>query len=157
MVLFLFVGRSHAVLFDDSAKACSSAKRCADRVIDRINEIRGKLPPHIISKRSAHSVEHFASLVPAPPHADFWLASTKLYEQNLHNPLLITTIAMVFKCCVPCCRSGYDEHSSSESGISMHKFPVDLTETWLRAINRRDFVVTQNSRVCSRHFVPSDF
>ena len=63
---------------------------------------------------------------------------------------------MVYKCCVPYCRSGYDETSSSNSSISMHKFPL-MEQVWLRAINRSDFTVTKNSRVCSLHFRPSDF
>ena len=64
---------------------------------------------------------------------------------------------MVFKCCVPYCKSGYDETSSSNSNISMHKFPPNMERAWSRAINRDDFTVTKNSRVCSLHFQPSDF
>lgn len=41
----------------------------------------------------------------------------------------------------------------------MHKFPSNMQQqqAWIRAINRCDFTVTTNTRVCSLHFLPSDF
>ena len=66
---------------------------------------------------------------------------------------------MVNKCSVPCCKSGYDEASSTTSGVSLHRFPSnpEKAAAWLRAINRDDFVISKNSRVCSVHFLPTDF
>ena len=63
---------------------------------------------------------------------------------------------MVNKYSVPCCKSGYDESSSS---TSLHRFPSnpERASAWLRAINRDNFVVSKNSRVCSVHFLPTDF
>lgn len=41
----------------------------------------------------------------------------------------------------------------------MHKFPSDETgrNLWLNCIHRADFTPTNSSRVCSRHFIESDF
>ena len=63
---------------------------------------------------------------------------------------------MVFKCCVPGCRSGYDGQSD---GISMHKFPSEnrIRNQWIRRIHRDSFVPTDNNRVCSLHFNEDDF
>ena len=63
---------------------------------------------------------------------------------------------MGWKCCVPACRSGYAKSSES---VSFHSFPksVGMREVWLKAIHRSDFVIASYSRVCSRHFVKSDF
>lgn len=64
---------------------------------------------------------------------------------------------MVNKCSVPCCKSGYNDNDNSS--ISLHRFPQDSDRArlWLRAINRQDFIITQNSRVCSVHFLASDY
>lgn len=64
---------------------------------------------------------------------------------------------MGFKCCVPGCSSGYA--SDDSINVSMHKFPNDEVRKnqWLRRINRADFIPSNNSRVCSKHFVESDF
>ena len=64
---------------------------------------------------------------------------------------------MGFKCSVPGCSSGYATDDSTD--VSMHKFPSDeiRRNLWVRRINRAAFIPTVNSRVCSKHFVESDF
>ena len=72
---------------------------------------------------------------------------------------------MVWKCCVPGCLSGYvskktlNIDSDRSSQLSFHSFPKDdcLRSKWLTAIHRKDYIVTANSRVCSKHFYESDF
>ena len=58
----------------------------------------------------------------------------------------------------------YTKKVYEETGvkISFHKFPDDegVFRQWIVAIRRDigvNFQVTQNSRVCSRHFKPSDY
>ena len=64
---------------------------------------------------------------------------------------------MVFKCCVPHCKSGLVT-SKSRRKISFHALPKDSQrrDEWLRAISR-DFTLTAHTRVCSLHFHPEDF
>lgn len=64
---------------------------------------------------------------------------------------------MGFKCCVPGCKSGYA--SDNSSNVSMFSFPSDEVrmKQWLRLIHRADFVPNKNSKVCSKHFIESDF
>ena len=63
-------------------------------------------------------------------------------------------------CSVPyCTKKVYEENSVK---ISFHKFPDDeaVFRQWIVAMRRDigiNFQVTQNSRVCSRHFKPSDY
>ena len=63
-------------------------------------------------------------------------------------------------CCVPkCTKKGYLEE---EKKILYFKFPQEkhLFDEWIRAIRRdvgRHFKVTENTRVCSRHFKDGDF
>ena len=63
-------------------------------------------------------------------------------------------------CSVPCCtKKVYEENGVK---ISFHKFPDDegVFRQWIVAIRRYigvNFQVTQNSRVCSPHFKPSDY
>jgi len=73
---------------------------------------------------------------------------------------------MVNKCSAYGCRSGYrptktnvDVKGDSEK-ITFHSFPLrnmELCDRWLRAIARRHFVPTKNTKLCSLHFAPSDF
>jgi len=65
---------------------------------------------------------------------------------------------MGYKCAAVGCRSGYKNHDS-DSSVTFHCFPCDpeLREKWIRANPRKDFVPTKHSRLCSRHFQPSDF
>ena len=67
-------------------------------------------------------------------------------------------LSMGWKCCVPGCRSGYaTSTSTSNERVSFHAFSKSNTSAWLKAIHRMDYVPTSNSRVCSLHFVESDF
>ena len=65
---------------------------------------------------------------------------------------------MVNKCSAYGCKSGYDSQVTSV-GISFHSFPKDteLRDKWIRANPRKDFVPSKHSRLCSLHFVDSDF
>src|ERR1700727_1693577 len=64
---------------------------------------------------------------------------------------------MPFKCCVPCCSGG--KAKDNDKQISMHRFPkdVNLRTTWINNIHRKDFVPTENTRICSQHFYEKDF
>ena len=64
---------------------------------------------------------------------------------------------MVYKCCAPGCKSGYSGNPSEN--VTLHKFPKreDVLSTWMRKIPRADFVPTKSSRLCSLHFVSTDF
>ena len=48
--------------------------------------------------------------------------------------------------------------SDRSSQLSFHSFPKDdcLRSKWLTAIHRKDYIVTANSRVRSKHFYESD-
>ncbi|XP_014275423.1 THAP domain-containing protein 1 [Halyomorpha halys] len=43
--------------------------------------------------------------------------------------------------------------------VRFHRIPVDpkLRALWIKAINRKDWTPTTNCRICSDHFLPSDF
>lgn len=66
---------------------------------------------------------------------------------------------MVNKCCVPRCSSGYSSVKNPRKKISFFQFPkgADERHKWLRAIRRTDYVPTDYSKVCSLHFVDTDF
>ncbi|MCP4487124.1 MAG: THAP domain-containing protein [Gammaproteobacteria bacterium] len=69
---------------------------------------------------------------------------------------------MGFKCAAFGCRSGYDNtnNESGENPISMFSFPrknPEILDIWLRRIRRENYVVTESSRLCSLHFVESDY
>ncbi|CAL1299448.1 unnamed protein product [Larinioides sclopetarius] len=57
---------------------------------------------------------------------------------------------MPCKCSVSACRGNYDEANK----VAVFSFPNDenLRAQWLRAIPRKDFKVTKNSKVCEKHF-----
>jgi hypothetical protein len=64
---------------------------------------------------------------------------------------------MVNKCSAVGCVSGYNE---KEIGITFHKFPLgnpDLLAKWLRRLSRENFQPTQYSRLCSKHFIKTDY
>ena len=73
---------------------------------------------------------------------------------------------MVYKCAVPCCKTGYNSCSAEEK-VSVYKFPKDgeYLNMWIKAIHRkksdgRDWTaedVKDHHRVCSLHFVEDDF
>nr|XP_019966911.1 PREDICTED: uncharacterized protein LOC109645721 [Paralichthys olivaceus] len=57
-------------------------------------------------------------------------------------------------CCVPECTISGKFNSS----VSFHHFPKDekLRNMWLRNVRRENLVVGRSTKVCSRHFVPTD-
>ncbi|KAG1660092.1 THAP domain-containing protein 1 [Nymphon striatum] len=57
------------------------------------------------------------------------------------------------------CRSGY-KGETADRILSFHKFPLkdpELMQRWLRRLQRKNFVPTENSRLCSLHFDDSSF
>ena len=69
---------------------------------------------------------------------------------------------MVNKCSAYGCRSGYRNEPVQQHGekITFHAYPLkneELCQKWIKANPRMDFVPTKYSRVCSLHFVSSDF
>ena len=78
-----------------------------------------------------------------------------LFQSGLVRRLL--RINMVNFCCVPKCHS-----RSNREKVSFHRFPSadeepETREAWLKAIRRANFTVKNFSRVCGKHFSPSDF
>ena len=65
---------------------------------------------------------------------------------------------MGFKCSTLNCKSGY-KSSETAPDVSFHRFPKDpdLLQKWLRNISRKDFILTDNCRLCSLHFKDDDF
>jgi hypothetical protein len=61
------------------------------------------------------------------------------------TPILIDIINMVYKCCVPNCRGNY----AGGPKVNVFSFPSDenVHATWIRAIHRKYFVVTNYSKV----------
>lgn len=59
------------------------------------------------------------------------------------------------KCCVPLCTSGY---KTDLEKVPMYTAPTDdLTrKIWTRAIPRKNYVVTESSFVCAKHFTTDD-
>jgi hypothetical protein len=66
---------------------------------------------------------------------------------------------MVYKCCAYGCKSGYTIHSSTTEKVTFHKFPRDASECnkWIRFNPRKDFKPSKHSRMCSLHFLTTDF
>jgi len=65
---------------------------------------------------------------------------------------------MVNTCCVPGCNSGY-KSNKAEAKPSLFRFPTDLSlrNKWVAAIPRKNWNVTENHRVCMKHFHADDF
>ena len=65
---------------------------------------------------------------------------------------------MVYTCCVPGCRTGYKSSKSSEK-IPLFRFPHDdgIKELWIKAIPRKNWILSYTHRVCSKHFEQEDF
>ena len=58
-------------------------------------------------------------------------------------------------CAVFNCTSGYE---SNKEKVQLIPFPTNATQKrWIEAINRENFVVTSNSRVCEKHFKETDW
>lgn len=55
------------------------------------------------------------------------------------------------KCCVVGCTSGYN---SNKEIVSQFCVPKDLIlrNKWTKAISRKDFVISNNTYVCEKHF-----
>ena len=63
------------------------------------------------------------------------------------------------KCVAFGCKSGYKTHETP-SNVTLHRFPLqheELLKKWISRISRENFQPTTNSRLCSLHFVESDF
>ncbi|XP_035234148.1 THAP domain-containing protein 2-like [Stegodyphus dumicola] len=61
---------------------------------------------------------------------------------------------MVYTCCVPNCRGNYPNTEK----VQMFSIPKSdsLRRKWLRAIHRQNFIPSNHSKVCEKHFVESD-
>lgn len=71
-------------------------------------------------------------------------------------------INMPNKCAAVGCKTKYNsqEGTPSNSVCTLHRFPLknpNLLRLWLRRLSRENYAPTNNSRLCSRHFQPSDF
>ena len=62
------------------------------------------------------------------------------------------------KCCVPGCQSNYKKKDVEYKYVPIFSFPKkeDLRNEWKRKIPRDNLVVTQNSKVCMKHFEGQD-
>ena len=56
---------------------------------------------------------------------------------------------MPFKCCVTGCKSNYN---ANEGYVSVFRFPDKSRNLWIRKIPRANLEVTNNTRICIRHF-----
>ncbi|XP_065223271.1 uncharacterized protein LOC135847594 [Planococcus citri] len=58
---------------------------------------------------------------------------------------------------VSCCSAlGCKERATRGSTVTFHRFPrnPDSREKWIRAMKRKNFEPTKNSRLCEKHFTP---
>ena len=57
---------------------------------------------------------------------------------------------MVYTCCVPECNTGYRSAKNVEK-IAMFRFPSDeeFCHKWIEAIPRKNFNVTNSTRICA--------
>ncbi|GBM23711.1 hypothetical protein AVEN_257626-1 [Araneus ventricosus] len=57
---------------------------------------------------------------------------------------------MPYRCCAVNCKGNYKNGPK----VPVFSFPKNenLRRRWLQALNRKDFVITANSRVCIQHF-----
>ncbi|GFS14588.1 THAP domain-containing protein 1 [Elysia marginata] len=86
-------------------------------------------------------------------------------EACVKPPSLIKKNKLRVPCCVvrDCSNRQYKLNDASSSDrsedITFHYFPskVELRTKWLTAIKRENFTPAPTSRVCSKHFKPSDF
>ena len=61
-------------------------------------------------------------------------------------------------CCVPNCDSGYSSCKDKKKA-ALFRFPKDgsMRDKWFAAIPRKNWVLTENHRVCAKHFLADDF
>ena len=76
----------------------------------------------------------------------------------------IIYITMVNKCsafgCTSVYRSDSVQHADSDQKVTFRAYPIhdkDLCVRWIKANQRKDFVLTKYSKLCSLHFCDSDF
>ena len=65
---------------------------------------------------------------------------------------------MPHTCCVPNCNYGYCSCTDKQK-YAMFRFPKDavMKNKWLSVISRKNWTITENTRVCSKHFEKKDF
>ena len=63
---------------------------------------------------------------------------------------------MVNSCVAPGCAAGYKK---TVENVSLFKFPNDeaLKKKWIARVPRIKWTPSNNSRLCEKHFIPSDF
>ena len=59
------------------------------------------------------------------------------------------------KCCVVFCTSGYKNNKENVSKFAAPRDP-ELRKKWAKAIPRQNFVLTDSTYVCEKHFNESD-
>ena len=71
---------------------------------------------------------------------------------------------MVYKCCAPGCRTGYDNDPNrgpDDPPVSTFQFPHEKDPgrhaRWVASVPRDQWQPSKNSRLCARHFLDSDF
>jgi len=66
---------------------------------------------------------------------------------------------MPSKCCAVGCKVGYKSQGKTPENVTLFVFPKtpELLKKWLKNLSRENFTVTASSRLCSLHFLPSDF
>ena len=65
---------------------------------------------------------------------------------------------MPHKCCVLICNYGYPSCTDKQK-YAMFRFPKDavMKNKWLSSIPCKNWTITENTRVCSKHFEKKDF
>ncbi|XP_065668173.1 THAP domain-containing protein 2-like [Hydra vulgaris] len=59
-----------------------------------------------------------------------------------------------------CAAAGCTNRAMKNDNRAFHKFPInnrELCKRWIVAIKRETFIPTEHSRICSDHFLPSDY
>ena len=79
-----------------------------------------------------------------------------IFDCILLSPCVLAN--MVFKCCVFNCSTGKNKKGvATEENAAVFSFPDKEKEperylTWFKFVNRKDFAVTKNTKVCEKHF-----
>ena len=76
----------------------------------------------------------------------------QIHSNYLFDINVILQIAMVNKCVVFGCNSGY---STCKENVSSFRFPAEnpeLLQKWIKFVNRADRIPTKNSVICCKHF-----
>ena len=70
---------------------------------------------------------------------------------------------MGYKCAAVGCKTGYKQSKYNQKTLksaTLHKFPLNnktLLNKWILKIKRKNFQPNEHSRLCSKHFLDSDF